>query len=69
MLKLTRKPQKKGLLSEVQNIEQHEKQQLKSLLEEFQDVISVGDNDLGHTDFVYHTIDTGDAQLVRQPAR
>ena len=43
-------------------MEQHEKQQLKSLLEEFQDVISMGD--LGHTDLVYHKIDTGDAQPV-----
>ena len=57
------------LLSGVKDKEQPEKQQLESLLEEFQDVISVGDNDLGHTDMVYHKIDTGDAQPVRQPAR
>lgn len=35
------------LLADAQDVGQHEKQQLRSLLEEFQDVISVGDNDLG----------------------
>ena len=57
------------LLSDVQNVEQKEKQQLELLLEEFLDVISVGDDDLGRTELVYHKIDTGDAQPVRQPAR
>ena len=57
------------LLSDVQNVEQKEKQQLELLLEEFRDVISVGDDDLGRTELVYHKIDTGDAQPVRQPAR
>ena len=39
------------------------------LLEEFQDVISVGDDDLGRMELVYHKIDIGDAQPVRQSAR
>ena len=50
-------------------MEQQEKQQLKLLLEEFWDVISVDDDDLGRTELVYHKIDTGYARLVRQPAR
>ena len=31
--------------------------------------MSVGDDDLGCTELVYHKIDTGDAQPVQQPAR
>ena len=57
------------LLSDVQDMERHEKQQLRSLLEQFEGVLSVNDGDLGHTELAYHKIDTGDAQPIRQPAR
>ena len=49
-------------------MERHEKQQLRSLLEQFEDVLSVIGGDLGHSELVY-LIDTGDAELIRQPAR
>ena len=57
------------LLSDMQGVAQQEYCQLKLLLEEFQDVISVDDNDLCRTELVYHKIDTGDPQPVWQPAR
>ena len=53
------------LLSDVQDVVQQEKHQLKPLLEEFQDVISVGDDDLGCMELVHHKIDTRDAQPVQ----
>ena len=53
------------LLSDVQDVVQQEKHQLKPLLEEFQDVISVGDDDLGRMELVHHKIDTRDAQPVQ----
>ena len=38
-----------------------DRDKLCSLLQEFADVISTGDGDLGRTNFVHHKIDTGDA--------
>lgn len=35
-----------------------------SLLLEFKDVMAVGENNLGHTSLVYHSIDTGSCQPV-----
>ena len=46
-----------------------DRDKLHSLLQEFVDVISTGDDDLGRTDLVHHKIDTGDATPVRLPAR
>ena len=46
-----------------------EKESLHSLLCEFGEVISQGDDDLGCTDVVKHRIDTGNAEPIRQPAR
>ena len=39
------------------------------LLTEYQDVFSKGDDDLGQTDIIKHTIDTGGAAPIRQRAR
>ena len=57
------------LLSDVQGLNPSEMKQLESLLREFKDVVSVGEEDLGQTELVYHKIDTGDAPPIRQPAR
>ena len=46
-----------------------DREQLQSLLHEFSDIISTGDDDLGWTDLVQHKIDTGEATPVRLPAR
>ena len=46
-----------------------DREQLQSLLLEFSDIISTGDDNLGRTDLVRHKIDTGEATPVRLPAR
>ena len=43
--------------------------QLYVLLQDFSDLFSKGTDDLGSTDLVTHTINTGDAQPLRQPPR
>src|SRR6218665_1699199 len=43
--------------------------QLRDLLEEYRDVLSVSELDLGRTTVTMHKIDTGDAPPVRQPLR
>lgn len=40
---------------------------LKAFLKEFQDVISVGEDDLGRTSIVYYKIDTGTANPIHEP--
>ena len=40
-----------------------------SLLLEFKDVITVGENNFGHTSLVYHSIDIGSSKPVCQQAR
>ena len=57
------------LLSDVQDLDNSDKERLKSLLNEFKDILSIDDDDLGQTKLVYHEIDTGDARPIRQPAR
>lgn len=42
------------LLCQIEGVEDQEKMKLESLLEEFEQVISVGEDDLGRTDLVYH---------------
>jgi transposase InsO family protein len=42
---------------------------LQELLIEYQSAFSIGPDDLGRTDLVVHTIDTGDAPPFRQPLR
>ena len=46
-----------------------DKQQLQNLVEDFHDVFALDDLELGHTDLVAHTIDTGDHCPIRQPPR
>ena len=43
--------------------------QLYVLLQDFSHLFSKGTDDLGSTDLVAHTINTGDTQLLRQPPR
>ena len=57
------------LLAQIEGVDDQEKMKVKSLLEEFEDVISVGEDDLGHTDLVYCRIDTGIANPIHQPPR
>lgn len=45
------------------------REQLKSLLHEYEDVFSSTDGDLGRTSICRHRIDTGNARPVRQPLR
>ena len=46
-----------------------ERKQLTDLLTEFSEAFSMSENDLGWTNVVTHTIDTGDSKPVRQPLR
>ena len=46
-----------------------ERRKLYQVLNEYSDVLSRGENDLGRTDLVRHRIDTDDAPPVRQPLR
>ena len=52
-----------------EEIQPAEKEALSQLLDEFEDVFSQGEYDLGSTDIVEHTIDTGDHKPIRQPLR
>jgi len=51
------------------SVTESEKQQLLAILEEFRSAFSEGENDLGRTDVIQHTIDTGDSRPVRQALR
>ena len=63
-------PELVSVASEVdQLLTDEENSQLLSLLDEFSDTFSSSENDLGWTDVVTHTIDTGDSQPIRQPLR
>ena len=57
------------LLSDVKGLTKGEHERFKSLLQEFDDVISVGDGDLGRTSVLRHKIDTGNAVPIRQQSR
>lgn len=52
-----------------ETVEAGHREKLHQLLVEYADVLSAGDNDLGHANGVKHSIDTGDARPVRQPLR
>lgn len=45
------------------------KERLRSLLKKYAGIISLHELDLGWTDLVTHTIDTGDAKPIRQQLR
>ena len=57
------------LLSQLEGVDDQEKKELELLLREFEDVISAGGDDLGCTSMVYHHINTGNANPIRQPPR
>ena len=46
-----------------------DRRRLLAVLKEFSSTFSRGNNDLGRTDVITHTIDTGDSKPVRQPLR
>ena len=39
---------------------------MKALLEEYSDVFAMDASELGHSDVVKHTIDTGDSRPIKQ---
>ncbi|KAK3743858.1 hypothetical protein QZH41_005256 [Actinostola sp. cb2023] len=51
------------------HLDGEEQEQLRSLLTEYADVFTSSSSDLGRTNLAKHTIDTGDAKPIRQPAR
>ena len=55
----------KSVTSQAKDLSSVDIEHLQSLLFEFGGVISLGDDDLGCTDFVKHRIDTGDAAPIR----
>ena len=57
------------MLRGADKLSEKERDAAASLLLEFKDVIAVGENSLGHTSLVYHSIDTGSSRPVRQQAR
>ena len=56
----------KQLLSNVYDLSHSEIKQLESLLSEFSDVISTGEDDLGKTKLVYHEIDTANPAISQE---
>ena len=52
-----------------QHLSKSEQQKLKIFLIEFQNVFAKGDDDLGKTGLVKHSIDTGNGKPIRQPIR
>ena len=58
------------LLSRSQaSLDDHQGDTLASLVEDYADVFSTSRDDIGRTSVTKHTIDTGDARPIRQPAR
>jgi len=59
-----------GIVDRVdKSVTSEQRQQLRDLLYEFSDTFSRDKNDLGRTDVVVHSIDTGDGRPVKQPLR
>jgi len=57
------------MLQNTEHLSKHHRSQGVALLQEFEDVISKSEGDLGQTSSSFHTIDTGDNQPIRQHAR
>ena len=57
------------LLPDSPDVGQADTDRLRTLLNEFSDIISVDASDLGQTTLVQHEINTGDATPIRQPPR
>ena len=51
---------------DVTNMEEHQKKALEDLVQECSDVFSTGKQDLGWTDWVYHSIYTGNQAPIKQ---
>ena len=54
------------LVMEADSLSHHERQELCSLLNEFSDNFSTVNKDLGQTSLVYHKINTGEANPIKQ---
>ena len=52
-----------------ETVGEDDRQRLLAVLSEFSSTFSRGNNDLGRTDVITHTIDTGDSKPVRQALR
>ena len=52
-----------------ESVPEKHKEKLRTMLNEYKDIISSDEFDLGRTDIVEHRIDTGDARPVRQTLR
>ena len=58
------------IISEVHpDVTSEQKEQLKSLLNQYSDILSVNEYDMGLTDMIQHEIDTGSERPVRQQLR
>ena len=61
---------KRQLLEDIDpSVGRAERHQLSLLIDEFQDVVSQSEYDLGQTDIVKHTIDTADHRPIKQALR
>ncbi|PIK58380.1 Retrovirus-related Pol polyprotein from transposon [Apostichopus japonicus] len=58
-----------GLMETCGGLDGCQQEQLKELLLKYEDVFSKSPDDLGRTMIVQHTIDTGTAKPIKQPAR
>ena len=54
---------------DVTDMEEHQKKALEELVQEFSNVFSTGKQDLGRTDWVYHSIYTGNQAPIKQTPR
>ena len=59
----------KQLELKLNHLTEEEQQMLKSILTSYRDVFTLNSSELGTTDAVMHSIDTGDHRLVRQQVR
>ena len=57
------------LIDKVDGVTQNERESLQLLLNDFSDVVSFGPDDLGRTNILKHSINTGDSPPIRQHPR
>ena len=60
---------KQEIRADLSGLSEGEKQSFNGLLEEYRDLFAMGDGNLGRTDLLEHTIDTGSATPVKQAPR
>ena len=53
----------------LEGVDDQRRDELEILMREFKDMISTSEDDLGHTNIVYHNINIGDANPISQPPR